>query len=81
MLPMRRRHQRLTCDFIARLDFRQKRGKALCAVTSKSGRGRYPQGGHQPPLCVAKSASAPKIRDFRVDAALCQGDVIPTFRD
>ncbi len=43
MLPMRRRHQRLTCDFIAGLDFRQKRGKALCAVTGKSGRGRYPQ--------------------------------------
>ena len=32
-------------------------------------------------LCVAKLASVPEIREFRVDAAVLHGDVTPSFRD
>jgi hypothetical protein len=32
-------------------------------------------------VCVAKLASVPEIREFRVDAAVLHGDVTRGFRD
>jgi hypothetical protein len=44
-------------------------------------RRRAEQPGDLRSLCVAKLASVPEIREFRVDAAVRHGDVTPGFRD